>query len=502
MIGAAAIPLRSAADIDPAKVLPTWRTRITAPAAFSLGFFAFLPYPAIPAGNNSAVQIGTLITLPMVLPIFLVSWRRRPFYLYPLLLVPLVTSVIKVAVLQQPGLESSIKAVITTSLPCLTLLPAIFYAPRYSLQMMTGIAAATILHVLVGCWQEYVFINGGEFPLLWIYVNPSFYSVVDQGDFVLYEQRPFGLFSEPSAMSSSLAPWVLIWIAEMCGLIRFASRPSGRQRMFFRIAAIGALALIISSRSGHAMATLAAVLLFGVAWAVRARATVRNYLATVSVFGLVLPLMVWLTVLALSDRVAEASGMNQSWQDRSDSLILGFKIWIENGWRTLLFGIGVGLSASELANQHGLDAVWSVLLTYLYETGLIGGAVIVWFGVYLARVWKACRYNVVFGTVTLVWVIGITITTSYGQLLPIWLTLGFLIVWPDVFAGAASDQARKRMKTASSHAEREPEPTKSAGEKGLGLTPWAQMDLSNTALHSTSAAFPPRLLRGSSVLVL
>lgn len=474
MIGAAAIPLRSAADIDSAKVLPTWRTRITALAAFSLGFCAFLPYPAIPAGNNSAIQIGTLITLSMVLPIFLVSWRRRPFYLYPLLLVPLVTSVVKVAVLQQPGLESSVKAVITTSLPCLTLLTAIFYAPRYSLQIMTGIAAATILHVLVGCWQEYVFINGGEFPLLWIYVNPSFYSVTDQArDFVLYEQRPFGLFSEPSAMSSSLAPWVLIWIAEMCGLIRFASRPSGRLRMLFRIAAVAGLALIISSRSGHAMATLAAVLLFGAAWAVRARATVRNYLATVSVFGVILPLMVWLTVLALSDRVAEASGMNQSWQDRSDSLIFGFKIWIENGWRTLLFGIGVGLSASELANQHGLDAVWSVLLTYLYETGVIGGLVIAWFGVYLARIWRACHFNVVFAAVTFVWVVGITITTSYGQLLPIWLTLGFLIVWPDVFAGAVGDQTRQRTKTAPSKSEAKREVSKSAGEQGLGLTPWA-----------------------------
>jgi hypothetical protein len=340
---------------------------------------------------------------------------------------------------------------------------------------MMGIAAATILHVLVGCWQEYVFINGGEFPLLWIYVNPSFYSVADQArDFVLYEQRPFGLFSEPSAMSSSLAPWVLIWIAEMCGLIRFASRTSRFQRLLFRIAAVAGLGLIISSRSGHAMVTLAAVLVFGVAWAVRARATVRNYLATVSVFGVVLPLMVWLTVLALSDRVAEANGMNQSWQDRSDSLVFGFKIWIENGWRTLLFGIGVGLSAGELANQHGLDAVWSVLLTYLYETGVIGGVVIAWFGVYLARIWRACRFNVVFAAVTFVWVVGITITTSYGQLLPIWLTLGFLIVWPDVFAGAAGDQTRKRMKTASSQAEGERKLTKPAGEKGLGLTPWAQ----------------------------
>jgi len=463
---------------DPADDGATWRRRYLSFATFSLGFFAFLPYPAISAGNNTAVQMGTLLTLAMVLPVFLTSWKRRPFYLFPLLLLPLCTSMVKVAILQQPGLETSIKTAITTALPCLTLLPVMLYAPRYSMQIMTGIATATILHVLVGCWQEYVFLTGGEFPLLFIYVNPSFLSVAEQArDFVRYEQRPFGLFPEPSAMASSLAPWVLIWMAEMCGLIRFASRPSRLQRSLYRIAALAGLALIISSRSGHAMATLAAVLLFGVAWAMRARASVRNYLAIVTVFGIVLPLTIWLTVLALGDRVDEASGMNQSWQDRSDSLIFGFKIWIENGWRTLLFGIGVGQSAGELESQYGLDAVWSVLLTYLYETGIIGGLVITWIGVYLGRVWRACNFNIVFVAVTLVWLVGITITTSYGQLLPIWLTLGFLVVWPHVFTASSQKGNRDRQVTPSVI---EAGDVQWNGKPELSLTPWGR-DLDPTA---------------------
>jgi hypothetical protein len=442
-------------------------------ATFSLGFFAFLPFPAIPAGNNTAVQMGTLVTLVMVLPVFMLSWKRRPFYLFPLLLVPLVTSAVKMALMQEPGLDLGIKAAVTTSLPWLTLLPALYYAPRYSLQIMTGVAAATLLHVAVGCWQEYVFINGGEFPLLWLYVNPSYYSVADQArSFVLYEQRPFGLFPEPSAMSSSLAPWVLIWIAEMCGLLRFVSRPSRRQRMLFSVAAVGGLALIISSRSGHAMATLAAVLVFGCAWGLRARASLRSILAMVTVFGVILPVAVLLTVLALGDRIADAGGMNQSWQDRSDSLIYGFKIWIEGGWRNLLFGIGLGTSATELANRYGLEAVWSVLLTYLYETGVIGGMVITWIGVYLARVWRASNFSVVFATVVLVWLVGITVTTSYSQLLPIWLTLGFLVVWPKAFSPVGTKRSIAPKRPAHPAAVTQLRAGDPQTEFDLKLTPW------------------------------
>lgn len=450
-------------------VRASWRSRATALAAVSLGFFSFLPYPAIPAGNNTAIQIGTLVTLLMIPPIFLMSWRRRPFYLFPLLLVPLCTSAAKVALTQQAGLDTSVKALITEAMPCLTMLATMLYAPRRSVQIMTGIAAATILHVMVGCLQEYVFLTGGEFPLLFIYQNPSFLSVAEQSrDIVRYIQRPFGLFPEPSAMSSSLSPWILIWIAEMCGLLKFAARPARWQRILFKLAALGGLALIISSRSGHAMATLAAVLLFGVAWIVRARATPRNFMIMVGVFGIVLPLVVWLTLLALGDRVIGSSGMNQSWLDRSESLVVGFRLWALGDHATILFGIGSGLSAAVLNNSYALDAVWSVLLTYLYETGVIGGLVLAWFGVVLVCVWRATGFSIVFAAVLFVWLVGVTLTTSYSQLLPIWITLGFLVVWPQAFPARSTKRSGSALPRQS-----DPEATDDgAGATTLSLTPW------------------------------
>src|SRR5690242_4647366 len=63
--------------------------------ALLLGFFAFLPYPAINIGNTSAAQIGNLITIFMALPVLAMSWRRRPYWMLPAIVVPLLISSMK-----------------------------------------------------------------------------------------------------------------------------------------------------------------------------------------------------------------------------------------------------------------------------------------------------------------------------------------------------------------------------------------------------------------------
>ena len=82
-------------------------------------------------------------------------------------------------------------------------------------------------------------------------------------------------------------------------------------------------------------------------------------------------------------------------------------------------------------NAH-LDAVWSVLLTYVYETGVIGAVAVLWAGFRFFMQWRATRFRLVFGSITTVWIVGVTLTTSYQQLLPIWLTLGWLTIWSDL----------------------------------------------------------------------
>ena len=77
--------------------------------------------------------------------------------------------------------------------------------------------------------------------------------------------------------------------------------------------------------------------------------------------------------------------------------------------------------------------MFSVLLTYVFETGVLGALAATFIGYALLRVWAASRFDFTFMLVAGVWLVGVTVITSYEQLLPIWMTLGWLTVWPEVF---------------------------------------------------------------------
>jgi hypothetical protein len=436
---------RYASDIGKGTPLePLFRGRNGAIAAFILGMIAFLPYPALPIGGNTGLQLGDFFSIGFALPLVFLSWKRNPYYLFGLLLIPLCTSALKVVILNEPGLEICLKSAVTVAIFCITILAAQLFLPTYLLETMLGVAAAALLHVAVGAWQMYVFATGGELPLLFIYVNPSFYSVVNNADTIVnYIQRPFGLFPEPSAMSSSLAPIVLFWLAELLGLIRFTRPLKTWHRVIFGSAAVSSMLLIILSRSGHAMFTVAVGAVFVLLWLRTAKATPRNFLTLLAMLLVVLPLVVFMTVNAVGGRVAEATGANESWQDRSYSLVAGFEIWTHTGIWNLLFGTGCGLISQMLSDRYGLDAVWSVSLTYIYETGIVGAVVCAWIGTYFLRVWRVTRFNPVYAGVLFIWLVGITVTTSYNQLLPIWFTFGLLTVWPTVCTSGAITPRRK-----------------------------------------------------------
>jgi hypothetical protein len=442
-----AVPKSLSAGVSPvaeSAAPPSSAWRIGAALAMIFGFVCFMPYPAIPIGRQSALQIGNLLAPLLLIPALALPWRHRPIYLFPLILAPLVLSAVKAGLMGSSDLDLCVKAVGVWAIACLTLVVTQLYAPRYGLWLLTGIAAATLVHAAVGVCQIYSF-SQAEFPFVGLYVNQSFLSVADNADTIArYVQRPFGIFPEPSAMACSLAPWICFWVAELCGVVRLRDQPARWQRILFAAAAAGGLGLIILSSSGHTMITLAALVLIVIPWFRRLKATPRTFAIVLPMLCIVVPLVLWAASTMMSDRIAGESQASGSWDDRSTSLIVGFSLYAHGDLPTILFGLGVGLSPTAVWNAAGLDAVWSVLLCYFYETGLIGAVVICLIGAYLLRAWRASRLNLAFAAITVVWLVGITLTTSYPHLLPIWVALGWLTVWPAICAPGDPPPARKR----------------------------------------------------------
>jgi hypothetical protein len=404
----------------------------------ALGFFTFVPYPAIGVGNMSAVQVGNVLSAAMCLPLLLAPRGRAPLWVGAVLLAPLVTASIATGVVGEGDMSLAVKALPTYVLAGLTLMVVQFYAPGHALELLTGIAAAAVAHALVGAWQVYAF-TAGEFPLFRLYVNQSFLSVqANAGTIARYTRRPFGVFPEPSAMSSSLAPFVVFWAAHVAGLVKLRRAPAPWQRTLFAAAAVGGLALMIVSRSGHTAIALAALVPVGVTWLVRSRATAGTFAALVMVFCVLAPLLLWFAGQSLGERVGGRTMGNSSWDERWSSLGIGFSLLIEGDVTRAFVGLGLGGSAPALWRVARIDAVFSVLLTYVYETGVIGVLAVGAVGAHLARVWKSLRFDLCFAAILITWGVGVTVTTSYTQLLPLWVALAWLTVWPEVCEPAAA----------------------------------------------------------------
>jgi hypothetical protein len=403
----------------------------------ALGFFCFMPYPALRVGNASALQAGNVLVLLLSIPALFLSWRKQPFWVYPLLAAPLCFSVLKAAVAGQSALDVCLKTLVVWNVSILAVLATQLVAPRYALQVLTGIAAAMLVHAAVGVLQVYWF-SHDEFPMAFLYVNNSFLSVQDNAGIIArYVQRPFGLFPEPSAMSSSIGPWVVFLLGVSCGAVRLKAQTNAQvrrwHRWLFLAAAVGGLGLIIVSRSGHAAVVALAVGGLVAAWFMRARATPKTIAGVLAGLGLFLPVVLYFAAMSVGERLGGKTAFgNSSWGERADSLAAGFNLLASSDFWTQLFGTGVGQASLALQSSAGLDAVFSVLLTYVFETGVVGALALVWVFHRLLRTWSSLRFDGTFALVGVVWVVGVTLITSYEQLLPLWMTLGWLTVWPAV----------------------------------------------------------------------
>jgi hypothetical protein len=423
---------------------PTWAKWF----AGLFGFWCMTCYPALNMGANSALTGGNILTLLCVIPVLMTSWKNKPYYLLILLFIPQWISAGAFALFGRGDPTMCVKVNMSRTVSFSTLMVTQFLFPLFSLEILTGIAISAIMHFLIGMWQLHSFANH-EFPMDFLYINNSFLSVQDMIKTIArYIQRPFGLFPEPSAMSSSLAPWVVLWIGEICGLVKFRRTPSTIQRILFSLGALGALLLIILSRSGHTAVTLLPILIFAVIWISKCRATPKNILILGITFGIVLPVIISMGMDTMNERLGGKSSVgNSSWEERSTSLVAGGQLVLHLGLYGIAFGVGPGMTSPLMYGLYQLEAVWSCILTYIYENGALGLVACIWIAVYIARLWKRDRFNIVLASIFFVWFIGVLLTTSYDHLLPIWLSLGMMTVWDKVAATPVAENSTLPSKT-------------------------------------------------------
>jgi hypothetical protein len=409
-------------------------SRLASFGAALFAFLCFMPYPAITVGNYSALQLGNLATIVALFCTSVAIWGRITVGSVFLVIMPRFVSTLKVLVLDNRDASTCMNSTIFWAVTLLTLVAFQAHARRHALAMFTGIAIAMLVHAAIGAYQIYSF-SFGVMPLLDLYVNASFMSVQDNAiSMARYEQRPFGLFPEPSAMSSSLGPFVILFTAICLDVVKLR-QPLGRwHRWLFASASAGALGLIIASQSGHAVPTAAAVGFVLMLWLFQARATIGNYLLIACSLGGVVPIVGYFALNALNARVGGRVSMgNESWEERYTSIVTGFKIWSHGGLSTILLGLGPGLSGEYVKESTNIVAVFSIALTWIYDTGLLGLVALIWVARQLRRTWEESSHDLVYIVMLLNWLLAVTVTTSYGQLLPLWIALGIVSSWSEIF---------------------------------------------------------------------
>jgi hypothetical protein len=417
-------------------------------AAWLFAFACFFPYPALAVGGNTGLQVSQAAALAAIL--FLVA--RPPgqsFRAILLLLSPVFVSMfLNHMFADVPSPDALVKQSIAIALAVLVIWPADWLADRDLFrEVLAAAGAAIVLHSLIGLYQLYSF-SKNQFPLLFLYVNPSFGSLEWAEGYAIYNPRPFGLFPEPSAMAAALGPWIVL----LAGLLL---DPGLRRRLGWRRAwpvvppvACGCLLLALSE-SGSTFALMAALLV------ICARKVWRMVHAPPRPSQLVMVALVLLSVAsvlgyAISQLGSDLTGrIDSSWGLRAASIRMGLTLTSDP--LNLAVGVGPGQSSPIIMSHwsgppipkiQGDVAIWSVAACYYAETGLLGAAALL--AVLGMAVGAIARSSaVLLGLCALgSWLVGVVVTTSYCALSPVWLFLGVVLSWDRLFPRAASMRGR------------------------------------------------------------
>jgi len=418
-------------------------------AAWLFAFACFFPYPALAIGGNTGLQVSQAAALAAI-PFLVARPPGRSFRAILLLLGPVFVSMfLNHMFVDVPSPDVLVKQSIGTALAVLVIWPADWLADRDLFrEVLAAAGAAIVLHSLIGLLQLYSF-SKDQFPLLFLYVNPSFNSMQEWAEeYALYVKRPCGLFPEPSAMAASLGPWTVL----LAGLLL---NPGLRRRLGWRRAwpvippvACGCLMLALSG-SGSTFALMAALLVIcaGEVWRM-VHAPRPSQLVMVALVLLSVASVLGYAISQLGSEHLE-SRIDSSWGLRAASIRMG--LTLNSDPLNVAVGVGPGQSSPIIMSHWSGPpisktqkdvAIFSMAVSYYAETGLLGAAALL--AVLAMAVGAITRSSAVllglcaFGS----WLVGVVVTTSYCALSPVWLFLGVVLSWDRLFPRAALMRGR------------------------------------------------------------
>jgi hypothetical protein len=348
------------------------------------------------------------------------------------------------------SLGIGIKTAVNMTLSIATLLGAAAIVElRDLLVVLRALAAAFLINSIAGAIQYLSFAHGG-FPFQGFYaLNPTFAPWDGEAIqlFLASGPRPFGLFSEPSAMAASIGPWISMTLVLYAIAVSAGMTPSPVLKASLLLGTISASVLVAFSQSG--MSVIALLGLFGCLAAVsfdsknlrgfRIEESRSNRFRKRSRFLVFLAaIIVPIAGSQLLTRAASGT-TNTSWTLRFTSIKEGIGLWVDH-LGNFLVGIGVGqatrllaVSSTSLIKFYGfvrVEVIWSILVNYVVVTGIFG--LVAWLAIF-ASIVRSIRKSIflksagfiIFG----VWLVAVVATTSYSTLTPIWLLLGVLACW-------------------------------------------------------------------------
>lgn len=391
------------------------------------GFTTQLPNPVF---FNPTNKFGLQLSVPVTLYVIWRFRKRIPPVVtraYGLLLVPLFVSM--VAGSGAPTDFSALyKFAVFTGISFLPLLAAGFLVDGTAAYFLRGTAWAILVHVAVGVLQVLAGFGKVPFDIFFHLYNNGEYATDQYAiPIMLRSVRPFGLYPEPSAMAACISPFIVLFVAYSIGLIRFPGTfDKGCRRLILTSGILGAIFVVISRSGGSMFLAASIILLFLVRAFQEPPGARRTLLTTVPIaFGACSAAVL---VIGRLEGGAASDALNGSWAIRIGSIEQAVKDYLTAPPWIILFGFA-GLARVRVGAETNFSGIYSVLLSYIVNGGLVAVACVWRICVDIANSFRKVRLPVVSAAYALTYLSGIGFATSYSTPAPLYTALAVLLMW-------------------------------------------------------------------------